>query len=55
MNTPEGHRGRDAGYHGGCPCAGCRAYRHYHPERLSEEDRMTVLEDRIAVLERRSR
>ncbi len=49
------HRGRDGGYHAGCPCAGCRAYRRYHPENLSEADRIMQLEDRIAELERERR
>jgi len=55
MRTPEGHQGQDAGYHAGCPCAGCRVYRHYHPENLSKEDRISALEDRIAEMDRRGR
>jgi hypothetical protein len=55
MSTPEGHQGQDAGYHAGCPCDGCRAYRRYYPEKLTKDDRISALEDRIAELERRGR
>lgn len=53
MPGPEGHIGLDSGYWSGCNCAGCKAYRYYYPEQLTDSDRIKRLEERVKELEKR--